>query len=302
MFILVLEQVLKFFCFMMLGFLLKKARLLSSDADNVLSKLEVNLFLPAVIFDSFSKNFTVANFRLNSLLLIVSVCIVIISITVGSIFARLFTKDTYQRKVVAYTMVVPNVSYVGIPLVMALYGNEAVMKVLIFMIPLMIYTSTEGYRLLMDKEKLDCASLLNLQVVAMLAGMLFGMLNLGVPSMFEEVITGCSNCLSPIAMILTGCVIAQFSIRRILSNLLIYKVVLARMIILPLFLVFAAKGMDLLPDVVFTIVAVHTMPTGLNTVIFPASVGKDCYLGAGMACVSNLLAIILLPLFFHAFL
>jgi predicted permease len=57
-----------------------------------------------------------------------------------------------------------------------------------------------------------------------------------------------------------------------------------------------------LPEIFFAIVAVQTMPTALNTVIFPASVGKDCNLGAGMACVSNILAIVLLPLSFYLFL
>lgn len=302
MFILVLEQVIKFFCFMMLGFIFRKTGLLSSDTTKVLSKLEVNLFLPAVIFNSFSQNFTVANLKLNFLLIIVSVCVVIISIIVSTILARFFTKDAYQRKVATYAMVVPNVSYVGIPLIMSLYGNDAVMRVLIFMLPNMMYTSTEGYRLLLDKKNRSFTSLLNMQIFAILFGILFGLLNFKIPSLVTEVITGCSNCLSPIAMILTGCVIAEFSIKKILSSLLVYKVVFARMIILPLIFISLAKFINLLPEIFFAIVAVQTMPTALNTVIFPASVGKDCNLGAGMACVSNILAIVLLPLSFYLFL
>lgn len=302
MFILVLEQVTKFFCFMMLGFIFRKTGLLSSDTTKVLSKLEVNLFLPAVIFNSFSQNFTVSNLKLNSLLIIVSICVVIISIIISTTLARFFTKDAYQRKVATYAMVVPNVSYVGIPLIMSLYGNDAVMRVLIFMLPNMIYTSTEGYRLLLDQKNRSFASLLNMQVFAILFGILFGLFNLKIPNLITEVITGCSNCLSPIAMILTGCVIAEFSIKKILSSLLIYKVVFARMIILPLIFISLAKFINLLPEIFFAIVVVQTMPTALNTVIFPASVGKDCDLGAGMVCFSNVLAIIFLPLFFHLFL
>lgn len=287
---------------MMLGFIFRKTGLLSSDTTKVLSKLEVNLFLPAVIFNSFSQNFTVANLKLNFLLIIVSVCVVIISIIVSTILARFFTKDAYQRKVATYAMVVPNVSYVGIPLIMSLYGNDAVMRVLIFMLPNMMYTSTEGYRLLLDKKNRSFTSLLNMQIFAILFGILFGLLNFKIPSLVTEVITGCSNCLSPIAMILTGCVIAEFSIKKILSSLLVYKVVFARMIILPFVFISLAKIMNLMPEIIFAIVAVQTMPTALNTVIFPASVGKDCNLGAGMACVSNILAIVLLPLSFYLFL
>jgi predicted permease len=141
-----------------------------------------------------------------------------------------------------------------------------------------------------------------MQIFAILFGILFGLLNFKIPSLVTEVITGCSNCLSPIAMILTGCVIAEFSIKKILSSLLVYKVVFARMIILPLIFISLAKFINLLPEIFFAIVAVQTMPTALNTVIFPASVGKDCNLGAGMACVSNILAIVLLPLSFYLFL
>ena len=302
MFWLVLEQVLKFFCFMLLGFVFKKSGLLPADTTTVLSKLEVNLFLPAVVFSSFAQHFTVETFRLNAVLLLISACIVAASIAIGIVFARFTVKDPYHKKVVAYTLVVPNVSYVGIPLIMALYGNEAVMRVLIFMIPMLIYTNVKGYRMLMDKDTFSRKSFLNPQVIAMVVGMVVGLTQITLPHLANEVIAGCSNCLSPVAMLLTGCVIAGFDMKKIVSNLLIYKVVLMRMVVLPLLFILSAKALHFSSEILLTIVAVHTMPTGLNTVIFPISAGKECSLGAGMTCISNVLAIGLIPLFFYLFL
>ena len=128
------------------------------------------------------------------------------------------------------------------------------------------------------------------------------MCRIPLPSVLTDVLTSCSNCLGPIDMLLTGCLIAQFHFRDILCDPLIYKVVALRMIVVPLAVLSACRAIGLSRDVLLILAAVYTMPTGLNTVIFPASVEKDCHLGAGMACVSNTLGILTIPLFFALFL
>lgn len=70
------------------------------------------------------------------------------------------------------------------------------------------------------------------------------------------------------------------------------------MILFPLLLLTAAKWIGVPRDILLILVSVFTMPTGLNTVVFPASEGRNCHLGAGMACVSNILGIFTIPLFF----
>lgn len=103
-------------------------------------------------------------------------------------------------------------------------------------------------------------------------------------------------------MLLTGSLIAEFHFRDILRDPLIYKVIAIRMILFPLVILGIAKLIGVSEGVLLIMTAVYTMPTGLNTVVFPASVDRDCHLGAGMACISNLLGVLTIPLFFSLFL
>ena len=43
-------------------------------------------------------------------------------------------------------------------------------------------------------------------------------------------------------------------------------------------------------------VLMYAMPCGLNTIVFPKLVGEDCSTGATLALMSNLLAVITIPL------
>lgn len=44
------------------------------------------------------------------------------------------------------------------------------------------------------------------------------------------------------------------------------------------------------------------MPTGMNTILFPTMVNRDCRLGAGMALVSNISLIVTFPIILRLFL
>ena len=46
----------------------------------------------------------------------------------------------------------------------------------------------------------------------------------------------------------------------------------------------------------------YAMPCGLNTIVFPKLIGENCEIGAGLALVSNVLAIFTIPLCVAVFL
>ena len=267
----------------------------------MLSKLEVNLLLPAVVFQSCYQNFTMEKLTENARMMVAAVVVFLFMLAVGTIYSKFFVKDAYQKKVCIYTMAVPNTSYVGTPLVLALFGSDTLMKMLMFTLPLMIYTNTEGIRILMNEEKISFKSLLSPPLMSLVLGMLFGVLQIPLPKVIPQVLEGCGNCIAPVAMILTGCVIAEFSIKELLGKPVIYWVVLLRMIVFPVLVLVSAKWMGASESLMLILLTVQTMPTGLNTVIFPAAVDEDCTFGAGLACVSHTLAVLTVPMLFHLF-
>lgn len=301
MFGILFEQVLEFFLFMLIGIVLCKKQVLPKEAINILSKLIVTIFLPAIVFLSFYKNFTLEKFVSSGNLIVIGFVLLGINVFIGLLYGKYITDNKYYQKVCIYSTAITNTSYVGIPLISEVFGQEALMQMLLFTIPTMIFSNVVGVALLTNKEKLTFQSLINPLFVFMFLGMICGIFRIPVPNVALEVFEGCGNCIAPIAMILTGAAVARFSRKHLIGNVLAYKIIALRMLILPITILTCAKLLGAKNEVMLTLLSVQTMPMSLNTVIFAETCGEDSTLGAGMACMSNVLGIITIPIFFHIF-
>lgn len=301
MFLETFQQVLKLFTFMAIGFALNKFHKVPNLTTYVLSQLEVNCLIPCLSFRTFSTNFTPEKLSSVPQLMLVSIICLPLMWLLAIFVGRRISKDHYTQNVAIYSMSVPNTGYVGTPLILSMYGGEMLMHYSLFAIPLSIYTYTAGMQELLDQKKVQVKNFFSMPMIAIYLGMLFGLLRIPVTGLFKDVIDGCANCMSPLAMLLTGCVIAEFDFRKLLGDWHVYAVVALRMIVTPLIFCTIGYFLHLPRTIMIVMVGILAMPTGLNTVIFPASVGKDCHLGAGMACVSNTLAVLTVPLLFSLY-
>ena len=107
--------------------------------------------------------------------------------------------------------------------------------------------------------------------------------------------------MSPLAMILTGFVVANFSIKKLATVKRIYLASVLRLIILPFLFVLAFKLLNINDTVIMLTLCATAMPLGLNTVVFPAAYGGDTTPGASMALISHLMSIITIPIMFTIF-
>ena len=67
----------------------------------------------------------------------------------------------------------------------------------------------------------------------MLIGMAVGLLNIDLPKWTLSLINVSGDCMSPIAMILTGVVVSSISLKKTFTNVRIYIVSIIRLIIMP---------------------------------------------------------------------
>ena len=119
-----LNQVLMMFIFLLIGYFAKKGKLLNDSAGGVISNLLVWVFLPAMCFNTFATQFNIASLFKNINFVIIGAFVMIFEIALGFLWAKLMTKDKFERGVYAYTVMFPNYTYFGYPLILALYGEE----------------------------------------------------------------------------------------------------------------------------------------------------------------------------------
>jgi hypothetical protein len=96
-------------------------------------------------------------------------------------------------------------------------------------------------------------------------------------------------------VLLTGMAISQFSIKELLCNRRVYIICAVRIVLMPV-LVWALVKLCRLNFALMPAVLLYAMPCGMNTIVFPKLVEKDCRLGAGTVLVSTALSMLTIPL------
>ncbi len=290
-----------------IGYILVHFKFVGEHAASTLSKLENDVFIPALVLGTFMSSFTPSRLSVAWQYFLCGSVVIALSMLVGIFVAKLFSKDEYLRKIYTYGLTFANFGFMGNAVVAALFPDIFV-DYLIFVIPfwILIYVwavpkllmpETEGKRSMLKELK----KLINPMFICMVIGMIIGLVGLKLPSFISSSVTSLGNCMSPVAMLLTGMTIAKIDLRKTLLNIAIYAASVLRLIVIPIVCILAVWLIKLPYGLALCTICSVAMPLGLNTVVIPAAYEKDTSDAAGMALISHLLSCITIPIIFMLF-
>lgn len=299
-----INQMLILFAFMALGYFLNAKGILPLNTSLVISRLETNVLVPCLVFNTFYKYCTVKNMSEKWLYIVYGFAITLVSIVIGVFLAKLFAKDNYLQKIYTYSFAVANFSFMGNSVVLGIFGEDVLFDYMIFTLPLCLYVYSFGTASLIPKEKNKGFSVkvfLNPICISMFLGAIAGLTGICMPKFLVTTISQAGACMSPLAMILTGFVVANYSFKTLARKARIYIASIIRLIILPLVFVLVLKLFKTDLTIIMLTLCATAMPLGLNTVVFPAAHGGDTTPGASMALISHLMSIVTIPIMFTLF-
>ena len=299
-----LGQISYLFLLIGAGFLVMKLCKLPPNATNVLSKLVTTLFMPALILTNFMDNFTAARLSSAWQYALAGVIVVSLSIVLAKLIARISGKDDYHRKIHTYCLAFSNFGFMGTAVVSALMP-DLFMSYLILCTPMWIVNYSWAVpALLIPSEKkrgFSFKSLVNPLFIAMVIGIFIGLTRLPIPQFVDVSIEALSKCMSPSTMLLTGMCVAKIDIKRVLKIKSIYVLSLIRLVLIPSIFLFILSTFKIDYGVSLCVLAVLSMPLGLNSVVIPEAHGQDTSEASGMAIVSHLASALTIPLMFTVF-
>ena len=278
----------------MAGWVIGKLKKDKASHSDILSVLLVNLLLPCKVFNTFSKNFTVAYFREKYNFLIASLALIAVLLILAFFLSKALTKKPYERKVFQYSFAITNYSYLGYVLIEAVFGDAALTGFIFFGIPFIVYTYTFGYALLTGGNN-PLKRLLNPITVSIVLGMLFGIFGITLPEFLSKAVSMGSACVGPLSMLLTGITLSTFAVKELLMDKKAYIFSALRLVIIP-GAVYAVCRLLKLESILPMALIITCMPCGLNTIVFPKLIGEDCKPGARLALISHVFALATLPL------
>jgi predicted permease len=299
-----LNQTAFLLSFILMGYLLSRMKIVPENTQAVLSKLENWVFIPALVLGTFISNFNVEKLSSAWALLLSCIALEVVVIALALVCVRICTKSKYEQNIYLYGLCFSNFGFVGNAVVSAIFP-EIFLEYLIFTLPLWALIYVWGVPVLLMGDagekvsiKARLKNFVNPMFICMLLGMVIGLANIPVPAFINSAVTSAGNCMSPIAMLLTGMTIAKSRLKEILNIKSVYAVSALRLLVFPM--LFLAAMLVIPMQETFAVCALCSlaMPLGLNTIIIPSAYGKDTRVASGMALVSHILSCITIPVIF----
>lgn len=312
MFISILTQMLILFAFIAMGFILSKTKVLPDNAATILSRLENYVFVPALVMSTFIKNCTKENIGNLWKIIVFSIILLVVLLPITFIVTKLLCKENFLRKIAIYGLEFSNFGFMGNAVVKGVFP-ELFFNYTVFTLPFWFLIYAWGVPVLLisssggERKGTVLKNFINPMLIAMLVGMIIGLTGLGtiLPTQAIGAVDMLGDCMSPVAMILTGATIAKSNIIGLLKCGWLYSVSAVRLFVYPalyiLAVVFIPKGGFLTETMLICGMCMVSMPMGLNSIVVPAAYGKDTSQAAALSVVTHLLSIITIPLMFLLF-
>lgn len=294
--IILLKQICIMFLLIAVGIFLVKKGYLSEQGGKDLGAILLKVVIPCVVIKSYITEYTPERLRELAVSAALAVAALLVAMAVSYVFF------STRRRIENFAASFCNVGFIGIPLVQAVMGEQAVFHLAAFIALLNILQWTYGVLIMTgDKNAIKVKVIIsNPVVLAFLGGILLFVLRIPVPQVIVSTLGSIAAMNTPLAMIILGTYVAKMSWKELVSSKSAYLCTLVRLIVVPAatLLVFCLIPGDIkIKEVV--LIACCT-PVGANIAIFARQYDRDYRLSVVTVCLSTLACIVTIPVFYMA--
>ena len=211
MILILFRQIMIIFLLMGVGIILIKRNFLSQQGAKDLGAILINLVIPCVILKSYMIDFSTE--RLNGL--IISAFLSLASLLIGMAVSKIFFGN--KKRIENFAASFGNAGFIGIPLTMSVFGQEAVFYVAAYVAFLNLFQWTYGvYVMTGDKSKVSFKNVLKNPVfVSIIIGVVLFVLPISYPLTLTKTVGYIADLNTPLAMIVLGSYLVKLNFKDI---------------------------------------------------------------------------------------
>ena len=247
-----LESIVPIIALIVLGYFLQVKGWFHNDFGNDLSKLIMNVAMPVSIFVSVLKYLTLEKLVSLSGGLIYTFVAFALGYIVAFLSVKVLNVAPGRRGTVINTFVNANTIFIGLPLNIALFGDNALAYFLIYYITNTISTWTLGVFLMTSDSKdgkkkqgskFNWKKLLPAPLLGFIVSVVFLVINIPLPSYVSSTLSYIGGLTTPLSLIYIGIVLAKAGIKTIHFDKDSILALVGRFIIAPLLMFLVLKWM-----------------------------------------------------------
>lgn len=302
-----ITSIIPIIAIIVLGYILQVKGWFGDAFGPNLSRLIMNVALPASIFVSVMKYLTLDKLISLSGGLLYTFVAFISGYIVAYIAVVVFKVRPGRRGTMMNTFVNANTIFIGLPLNVALFGDQALPYFLIYYITNTISTWTLGVYLMTsdsksgqskETSKFDWKKLLPAPLVGFLVALLCLILRISIPDFATNTLTYVGNIVTPLSLIYIGIVLAKAGLKTITFDKDTIVTLVGRFILAPLIMLlvlkFFAPNME---TVEFKTFMIQSATPALAVLPILANQGKgDVEFSTNVVTLSTVLFIVVIPI------
>ena len=290
----VIHQIIIIFFGIALGYASRKAGILTEKATTELSNIVVKIILPFYLFSAIAGSDASVDASGVLSAIGLSSLVFVISGAVALLIVPLLKPPKDDRGVYMFEILCGNVTYIGIPVCAALFGDKGAFYASLLNIPFNLLCFSLGIYLLCGKMPLK--RILNPAFLASVLATIIYILKISLPEVLIDACKFVGQATSPCAMLVIGSALASVPFKDIFGEWRAIPYVVIRLFLIGA-LVYLVMGL-LTSDPVLrgSLTILSSMPAATNSTMLCSIYGGNRTLSAKLIFISTALCALTIPL------
>lgn len=284
----------------LVGFLAAKTGYIDAKVKDSLSKLIVRIVLPCLIISSISsKELGGGLAKELGLAFLMSFFCIAVLYAVGVLSAKIFKIPEGTVKVHRLLSCLGNVTFVGYPVITAMYGEEGFFYAIAYWLTNDLFLCTVGVFMLQggkpQSKREILKKIINPLTVSFTAAVLMLCFGIKLPALLNDAVSGIGSLTVSLSMIFIGMVLSGVDVTKIMKKWWIFVIAPFKMIIMPIFFIYIFRAFGIKELILGAIVLESAMPTQTVLSILAKESDSDYEYAACGIFVTTLLSLATLP-------
>ena len=303
-----MTQMLILFLIVILGFVISKLGYFDKPFSDKVSRILMDVTMPALVIASVGDLDGSGQWGLVATTIVVCLAANVVWTIAGYLIGRILHVVPAQRTLYAFMGFALNIGFMGLPLISALVGGQAVLMASLFILFGNLYMFTIGLTMLRmgprsdDEEpaghrkfEIPWKMLLSPAVLAALIAIVLFLGGIKLPYVLQESLSLVGGITGPLAMLLVGFFLSMQRVSDLIKEWRMYPYILLRQFLFSGLMVWAASFVIQDHSLLATLALMSCMPIGAMVPLFAGEAGRDALVASRFTVGTTVASFVSIP-------
>lgn len=303
-----IETMLVLFIVIIVGYVANKKGILDKNSNAKLSDLVLKITSPALIISSVLNSEQTGDKKEIFNMLFAGVILYLSLILISKLIIKVFRLNNENGAIYELMLVFVNATFMGYPILSAIYGENAIFSFSILHMPFNILIYSYGvYQFQKDRTKaanlskeqnknsVDWKILINPGIISAVIALIIFLFDLKFQAVIKEAFSLVGGATVPISMMLIGSSLALIPLKDVFSDSKIYILSAIKLIVMPFIIYFLANLIFKDETIVGFLTVSAALPTASMIVMFANQYNKNIKSASSGVFITTILSIITIP-------